>query len=132
MKTLSILMFALVWVVIASADESLVVYLPFDEETPADIAEYGNNGAYLRDVNQADGKFGKGIELNGSNYIDIYWSDSIDVGKGDFTVEIWFKYSESSTNGVLVWGYDVESGPHAQICFRSNAYVIANDYWKSL
>jgi len=119
MKMLCIFMIALVWIPLASADDSLLVYLPFDDGNPNDISDNGNNGEYVGDVKQAEGKFGKGIELDGSNYVDIPWSDSIDVADGDFTVEIWFKYSEPSTNGVLVWGYDVESGPHAQIWFRT-------------
>jgi sialidase-1 len=119
MKVLSILMFALVWATVASGDESLAVYLPFDDGSPADITGNGNNGVYMGDVKQAEGKFSGGIELDGSDYVDIPWSESIDVSDGDFTVEIWFKYAEPATNGVLVWGYDVESGPHAQIWFRT-------------
>ena len=119
MKKLCIFIIVMVCIPLASADDSLLIYLPFDDGQPTDITDNGNNGEYVGEVKQADGKFGKGIELDGSNYVDIPWSDSIDVGSEDFTVEIWFKYSEPSSNGVLVWGYDVESGPHAQIWFRT-------------
>jgi sialidase-1 len=119
MKAIYIFVMVIICISSTSADDSLIVYLPFDDGQPADITGNGNNGEYVGDVKQADGKFGKGIELDGSNYVDILWSESIDVADGDFTVEIWFKYSEPSTNGVLVWGYDVESGPHAQIWFRT-------------
>ena len=114
-----ILIMALICVTFASADESLIVYLPFDNGTGDDVTDNGNNGEYIGDVKKADGKFNSGIELDGSNYVDIPWSEAIDVADGDFTIEIWFKYAEASTNGVLVWCYDVESGPHAQVWFRT-------------
>ena len=122
MKALYTLIIALVCIPLASADGSLIAYLPFDNED--DVAEdatgNGNNGEFMGGkVKWVEGKFKTGIELDGSNYVDIPWSDSIDVGDESFSIEIWFKYEETASNGVLVWGYDVESGKHAQIWFRT-------------
>lgn len=105
-------------------DNSLAVYLSFDsgsgnEAKDATLNE--NNGQFVgqSDVSWVEGKFNGGIELDGQNYVDIPWSDSIDVSDGSFSIEIWFQYEEASSNGVLVWCYDVESGPHAQAWFRT-------------
>ena len=56
------------------------------------------------------GEFDGGIELDGGSYVDIPWSDSIDVGEESFSTEIWFKYSEKVAHGSLIWGYKVGGG----------------------
>ena len=119
MKLIGIFIFALVCVSFAYADDSLLVYLPFDDDSGDDVTENGNNGEYVGNVKKGEGKFGSGVELDGSSYVDILWSESIDVADGDFSIEIWFKYEQEATNGVLVWCFDVESGPHAQAWFRT-------------
>ena len=126
MKALCVLIIALVWIPFASAagssDKSLIVYHSFDEEgdVAKDITGNGNDGQFVGvDVKWVEGKFKTAIELDGSNYVDIPWSDSIDVGDKSFSIEIWFKYEEAASNGVLVWGYDMGSGPHGQFWFRT-------------
>lgn len=105
-------------------DDSLVVYLPFDSgsgKEAKDVTLNENNGQFVgqSDVSWVEGKFDGGIELDGQNYVDIPWSDSIDVSDKSFSLEIWFKYEEASSNGVLVWGYDMGAGAHSQFWFRT-------------
>ena len=57
MIKLFVLIMALICVTFASADESLIVYLPFDNGTGDDVTDNGNNGEYIGDVKKADGKF---------------------------------------------------------------------------
>ncbi len=117
-KTL-ILTFALIFVISCigetQADDTLVVYLPFDGgsgKIATDVTQYGNNGQFegKSDIKWVDGKFGGGIELDGQNYVDIPCTDSMDVADKSFSVEIWFKYTEKAANGSLVWGYNVQAG----------------------
>ena len=93
----------------------MVIYLPFDDgsgKVAKDATQYGNDGQFEgeSDIKWVDGKFDGGIELDGQNYVDIPWVDSIDVADKSFSVEIWFKYTEKAANGSLVWGYNVQAG----------------------
>lgn len=119
MKTLFIFTIALVWISYVSADDSLLIYLPFDDGSGTDVTENGNNGEFMDDVMTADGKLGGGIELAAGGYVDIPWSESIDIADSSFSVEICFKYTEAAESGSLVWAYDMGSGPHAQFWIRT-------------
>ena len=105
--------FVLVWTSVASADDSLLVYLPFDDkgDVAKDATGEGNEGQFVvvggGKVQWVDGKFDGGIELDGQSYVDIPWSDSIDVADGSFTAEIWFNYTEASSAGSLAWCYNL-------------------------
>ena len=125
MKTLCVLSMILVCVAFAHADESLLVHLTFDEAgaVAEDVSGNGNDGDVISvddgAVNWVAGKFNGAIELDGKSYVDIPWSDSIDVADGSFSVEMWFNYTEASERGALMWAYDMGSGPHAQAWFRT-------------
>jgi sialidase-1 len=119
MKLMIVFIVTLISISFVYADDSLIAYLPFDDGSGDDVTGNGNNGEYIGDVKEGEGKFGTGVELDGKSYVDIPWSESIDVADGDFSIEIWFRYEQASANGVLVWCFDVESGPHAQAWFRT-------------
>lgn len=123
MKVLFIFAVALIWIPLAFAvDDSLMVYLPFDEEggVAKDASGKGNEGQLTGDkIEWVAGKFGTGVQLDGTNYVDIPWSEGVDVTDKSFSVEIWFKYSEASEKGCLVWAFDMGSGPHAQFWIRT-------------
>ena len=119
MKMLCVLMIALVWIPLVSADGSLLVYLPFDDGDGTDFSGNNNNGEFMGNVIKGEGKFGAGIQLDGASYVNIPWSDAIDIADNRFSVEIWFKYSEVSEKGSLAWAYDMGSGPHAQFWIRT-------------
>ena len=113
MKVLCTLIIALVSIPFASADDSLLVYLSFDDkgDIAKDITGNGNEGQFVvvggGKVQWVDGKFDRGIELDGQSYVDIPWSDSIDVADGGFCFETWFNYTEASSQGSLVWAYNL-------------------------
>ncbi len=99
----------------SQTDDTLVIYLSFDDgsgKVAKDITQYGNDGNFdgESDIKWVDGKFDGGIELDGQNYVDIPWAESMDIADKSFSVEIWFKYTEKATNGSLVWGYNVQAG----------------------
>ena len=99
---------------IGKADtEGLVLYLNFDDgtgDTARDLSGYGNDGVLQGSPTWTAGRFGGGLEFDGNNYVDIPYAESIDVGDGDFSVEIWFKYEEAAEAGSLVWAYNVGGG----------------------
>ena len=122
MKLLYTFIVVLIWLPLASnADDSLLVYLPFDEAGDTeDASDNGNDGEVIGGkADWVDGRFGGGIQLDGTNAIGIPWSDSIDVADGSFTAEIWFKYSEAADSGSLVWAFDMGSGAHGQFWVRT-------------
>ncbi len=73
-------------------DESLVLYLPFDEGagTPKDLSSNPANVAIKGALKWVDGKFSKALEFDGAaaNYIEVSHSDKLDGMKG-LTVEAW-------------------------------------------
>lgn len=86
----------------ATSNESLVLYLTFDDEKTIakDYSQYGNDGVVEGDPTQVEGKFGKALELNGStDYVWIPKSDSLNFGKGSFTVEAWVNLSAEKETG---------------------------------
>ena len=109
------IIFIIPYIGAAQIDDALVIYLPFDDgsgKVAKDVTQYGNDGQFEgnSDIKWVDGKFDGGIELDGQNYVDIPWADSMDVADRNFSVEIWFKYTEKAEAGSLVWGYNVQAG----------------------
>lgn len=69
----------------------LVAHYKFDGNLN-DSSEYGNHGTGT--VEFKDGKFGKGVYLDGSNYVTVKDSDSLDLTE-DFTFAVWLYKEES-------------------------------------
>lgn len=110
--TLFLSFFLVPWMTYAVEKESLVIYLQMDEgqgKTLKDATPNGNNSEFkgAGTIKWVSGKFDGGIELDGKSYVDIPWSNSMDVKDQNFTAEIWFKYKEKAEAGVLVWAYNV-------------------------
>jgi hypothetical protein len=96
-----------------AADESLVLYLPFDEGSgniAKDFSGKGNNGKIMG-AEWVDGKIGKALKFDGSSYVDIEHSDSLSL-EVDITVMAW----------VLA-----ESGQTAELMIISKGQWAAND-----
>jgi sialidase-1 len=96
--------------------DGLVIYLPMDEGKPLKISEdvsgNGNHGRMIANAKLVPGgKYGGCVELDGKggSYVDIPWTDSMDVGADDFSAEIWFKYEKGANvnRGSLIWGFNV-------------------------
>ena len=75
-------------------DESLILYLSFDElnaRTVNDHSQYGNNGELVGNSTLVEGKFGKALKFNGrSDWVEIPHDDSLTVDK-NVTVMAWIK-----------------------------------------
>ena len=70
--------------------DGLVGYWKLDEGTgnvTVDSSGNGNNGTLIIDPTWVDGKYGKAVSLNGTNYVEIADSESLQVQ--NFTLEAW-------------------------------------------
>jgi len=75
-----------------AVDDSLVLYLTFDEDQGKevnDLTAYGNDGDIKGNPKVVDGIFGFALEFNGStDSVEIPHSDSLTMSKA-FTIEMW-------------------------------------------
>ena len=70
--------------------DGLVGYWKFDDGTgniTFDSSGNGNDGTLIDDPVWVDGKYGKALSLNGTNYVEIADSESLEVQ--NFTLEAW-------------------------------------------
>lgn len=92
-------------------DDSLIMYLPFDEESGGivkDLSKYGNDGELKGGAKLVDGKIGKSVEFNGVDaYVEVLDSDSF--AGNTVSVEAWFK-TESGNNFPVIWKEKTASG----------------------
>jgi len=77
-----------------TVDESLVLYLPFDEGagTPRDVSPKPANVAIEGNLKWVEGKFRKALEFDGTaaNYVEVSHSGKLD-GMKAITIEAWVK-----------------------------------------
>lgn len=82
----------------------LVAYYPFDGNAD-DASGNGNHGRGFGSINYVDGKFGKALELNTGEYIEMKATDTLqgDIFKAEpFTLSAWI-YPNSETVYGHVW-----------------------------
>ncbi|OUS78507.1 hypothetical protein B1748_00045 [Paenibacillus sp. MY03] len=75
-------------------DANTRLLMSFDEGTgtvAGDSSSYGNNGTFVGTPNWESGKFGDSVAVNGTNYIRVPDSSSLDI-TNEITVEGWFKW----------------------------------------
>ena len=71
----------------AQIDDSLILYLSFDEgngEDAFDTSNYGNNGVLNGGPEWVDGRFGKALKFDGvDDYVEIPDNESLYVEEGE-------------------------------------------------
>ena len=77
----------------AVVDETILIYLSFDEGTGKDVkdqSQHGNHGAIVNNTEWTDGKFKKAVEISGENTdcVVIPPSDSLKI-EGEITMMAW-------------------------------------------
>jgi hypothetical protein len=88
---------ALCLVSFSAVDASLQLYFDFEEDADGDVKDQsgnGNNGILNGTATVVDeGKFGKGVKLDGSGYVQVPDSPSLDSPSdtGEITIVVWFK-----------------------------------------
>ncbi len=93
-------------------DDSLVLYLSFDEgkgDTVKDNSEYGHEGDLIANPSWVDGQFGsKALEFDGTKqqYVMVPINDTLQL-REKFTIAFWVKRGD---NQAAVWNYMVAAG----------------------
>jgi hypothetical protein len=96
---------------LSTFQSGLVLYLPFDEGTGTiayDLSGYGNNGTLVNNPQWVDGKAGKALMLNGSNYVDLPSSPALDATLNNFTILVWVTFTGTvfgDDNGFVQYKY---------------------------
>jgi len=100
-----------------SSDYGLVLYLPFEEGTGTSVYDespYGNDGTVygtlsgtVYGASWVDGKYGKALSFDVSDYVKVPHDDSLDLS-AEFTISAWFKTTVVSGYRGLV-SYDDET-----------------------
>jgi len=76
-------------------DESLVLYLSFDEgkgNVTNDLSQYKNNGSMQGNAKWVDGKSGKALLFDGSNHVGVPHNDTLNL-EGAHTISYWLKWN---------------------------------------
>jgi len=65
-----------------AADPSLVLYLPFHEGTgePKDFSVYEHGVELVNNPDWVDGKYGKALEFDGTNYVRVPINETLQFG----------------------------------------------------
>jgi len=89
-----------------TTDESLVLYLPFDEYPPKDLSMYENEVKLVNNPKSVKGKYGNALEFDGANYVMVPINDTLQL-RETFTVEFWVKRADAQP---ATWNYMVAGG----------------------
>jgi len=74
-----------------------------------DASGFGNSGTLNGDPQWVDGVYGKALEFDGNDYVEVPDSASLDI-TDEITIEAWVKPAGQST-----WGGIVVKGPHSNL-----------------
>jgi hypothetical protein len=109
-------------------DPSLVLYLPFHEGTgePKDFSVYEHGVELVNNPNWVDGKYGKALEFDGTNYVRVPINETLQL-RESFTVEFWVKREDSQpatwnymvAGGTLMWAVIVNADQNVYVWSRS-------------
>ncbi|MDE0682365.1 MAG: hypothetical protein OXI63_05565, partial [Candidatus Poribacteria bacterium] len=73
--------------------DTIVGIWKFDEgkgDTAKDASENGNDGTLMSKPKWVDGKFGKALEFDGTNFVDMGNDESLQF-HGDVTIVVWVR-----------------------------------------
>jgi len=82
------------------AIDDVVLYFSFDEiegDAVKDLSPYGNDGTLVRSPKQVDGKVGKALTFDGSNFVEVPHDDSLNF-TGAHTISYWLKWDGSGSS----------------------------------
>ena len=92
----------------AEDEQSLALYLPFDEgkgDIAKDASGNGNDGAIEGKAKWVDGKYGSALEFDSKNdYVEIPFSETLNITK-DITIEVWVKPTKDYVDEPNAWYY---------------------------
>lgn len=86
----------------AGVDQSVVLYLPFEEgkgDKTKDYSDSKMDGTLVNSPKWVDGRFGKALEFNGKdNYVEIPFDVNAHVDKGELSLCAWVKVNAVATD----------------------------------
>ena len=81
-----------------AAEDGLVLHLKFDNDT-TDSSGNSNNGTGYGDITYEEGVLGNAAVFDGSSYVEVKDSDTLDLQK-NFTISLW---ANKKYSGGTVW-----------------------------
>jgi len=105
----------------AALDDSVVLYLPFDEgsgNAVADSSSYGND-AVVNGGEWVSGKYGGGMEFGAEKFLEIADNDSLDLTT-TLSISMWVK--------IAAGGEATQSGLEKQPAWQAGEYNLAAVY----
>ncbi len=89
------------------ADDTRVLYLPFDGDDPEDLSQYGHDVELVGKPNHVDGKYGKAYEVSSGNFVKVPINEVLEQLLEQFTVLFWVQKADSQP---AAWNYMVAGG----------------------
>ncbi len=99
---------------IAAQDESLVLYLPLDEnqgDTALDQSQYHNDATLNGKPKWVDGRFNSALELGTNNFLTVADSDSLDITDA-LTINCWVNVAGGGTQSAVEKGASWAAGEY--------------------
>jgi sialidase-1 len=93
---------------------------PTPGPTTPDSSPWRNDGYVRGGAHPGPGQFGAAIALDRvDDRVEIPFSESLDLGAGDFTWSAWIRYAERRGGHTLLWAYRMGSAPVPQVWLRA-------------
>jgi len=111
----------------ATADiDGLILYFPFDEgsgDTAIDASGTGNNGVITGATWSNDGKIDKALEFDGSSFVEVPSSDSLEELVEEMTMAAWINplLTGSDWQGIITKGND--AAEHFELLVNVNGHI---------
>jgi sialidase-1 len=93
---------------------------PAPGPTTPDSSPYRNDGYVRGGAHLGPGQFGAAIVLDRvDDRVEVPFSESLDLGAGDFTWSAWIRDGERRGGHAIVWAYRMGSAPVPQVWLRA-------------
>ena len=93
-------------------DESMVLYLPFDEgegDKTQDLSQYGHETNFSGEPEWVEGQYGNALEFDAAKFVKVPITTDVLQLRENFTIEFWSKREEIQPNPK--WNEMVTVGP---------------------
>ena len=88
---------------VPGVDENTMLYFKFDEgsgKEVKDLSDNGNDGT-ITDAKWVEGKFGKALEFEDDDFVEIIDSESLDIAE-NITIEVWVNPDDDDGGYVML------------------------------
>jgi sialidase-1 len=93
---------------------------PAPGPTTPDRSPWRNDGYVRGDAALGPGRFGEALALDrADDRVEVPFSESLDLGAGDFTWSAWIRYAAQTGGHAILWAYRMGSAPTPQVWMRA-------------